>query len=847
MSNILRLLRQTLQSTTACASAAFALLACGLTFSTAAASAAVRDVPRIPAKARNHYYPCNRPPLLPEAVMRLPYGAVQVGGWVHHMLVIESHGMEGHMDQVKGGRDVVDGPADWCNYNKTAWTHRGSMSANGWEELPYWLRGYVPMAYLLRNKRMMADASHWIHGIMSTQLPDGYFGPLRLKTAHNGLPSLWPNQIMLEVLQEYYSDTGNKRVLTLETRYFHYLATLPPKVFSLGWGAVRWSEGIHDIYWLYNRTGDRSLLKLVRTINKHSVDWRAGVASYHGVNFGEGFREPAEYYELSHRRRDLADTQRDWKTMFGMYGQVAGGGYGADENARFGYFGPRQGMETCAIVENMLSDEILTRISGNPFWADRCDRLAMNMLPAAATANMKALHYLTAPNQIQLDPGNKHPDIDDSGTMFSYSPGPVYRCCEHNFSQGWPYYNESVWLATSDDGLLANFYSNSSVKAQVGNGGMVRITETTRYPFGQTATFSLNAKTAIKFPLYVRVPDWCRGAGISINGKPVAVKASPCSYIRINRTWHNGDQLKLTLPMHVTVHRWTTNPLTRNAISVSYGPLAFSLKIAEKWQMYSGVSLWPHWSVYPASPWNYGLVLKRADPAASFTVVRKTGPVPLQPWRLSTVPIALKVKARRIPNWKINKFGMIGKMHESPVISHQPEQTITLIPMGAARLRVSVFPVIGRGPDAHHWRAHSRPVATASWCNPGDSIPAMMDGVTPTSSSDVENLPRFTWWPHEGTKEWAQYTFPSDRQISSVAVYWFDDKPVRGNCRTPQHWQIYYRSNGHWVPVHNLTGYGTAINKYNIVRFTPVTTAALRLEVQLRPHFSGGIMQWKVN
>lgn len=202
----------------------------------AAVSALVRNVLRIPASQRNSFYPCNRAPLLPEAVLRLPYGAVAVHGWVHNMLVIESHGMEGRMDEVKNGRDVVDGPADWCNYNKTAWTHRGSMSANGWEELPYWLRGYVPMAYLLKNKRMMADAAHWIHGIMSTQLPDGYFGPLRLKTAHHGLPSLWPNQIMLEVLQEYYSDTGDSRVLKLETRYFHYLAKLPPQGIQPGLG-----------------------------------------------------------------------------------------------------------------------------------------------------------------------------------------------------------------------------------------------------------------------------------------------------------------------------------------------------------------------------------------------------------------------------------------------------------------------------------------------------------------------------------------------------------------------------------------------------------------------------------
>jgi hypothetical protein len=33
---------------------------------------------------------------------------------------------------------------------------------------------------------------------------------------------------------------------------------------------------------------------------------------------------------------------------------------------------------------------------------------------------------------------------------------------------------------------------------------------------------------------------------------------------------------------------------------------------------------------------------------------------------------------------------------------------------------------------------------------------------------------------------------------------------------------------------------------YNRVNFKPVRTPALRLEVQLQPDFSGGILEWKV-
>jgi len=68
---------------------------------------------------------------------------------------------------------------------------------------------------------------------------------------------------------------------------------------------------------------------------------------------------------------------------------------------------PRQGFETCGIVEFMHSFEMLTKISGNPLWADRCEELAFNSLPAALTPDLKALHYLTCPNQVQLDKTTK--------------------------------------------------------------------------------------------------------------------------------------------------------------------------------------------------------------------------------------------------------------------------------------------------------------------------------------------------------------------------------------------------------------------------------------------------------
>jgi hypothetical protein len=71
----------------------------------------------------------------------------------------------------------------------------------------------------------------------------------------------------------------------------------------------------------------------------------------------------------------------------------------------------------------------------------------------------------------------------------------------------------------------------------------------------------------------------------------------------------------------------------------------------------------------------------------------------LQPWTVESAPIELKAKARRIPSWKIGDDQTVEELLQSPVISGEPEEEITLIPMGCARLRMSCLPVAGDGPD----------------------------------------------------------------------------------------------------------------------------------------------------
>ena len=783
----------------------------------------------------NSFYLGNRQPLRPSPFIKLPIGAIVPRGWLRHQLELEANGMTGHLEEI----------SKWCKFQDSAWAAADGQGEFNWEELPYWLKGYGDLGYVLNDREIIQHARKWIDAVLSSQEPGGYFGPRTNKTGLNGKPDLWPHMVMCNVLESFYEFTGDARVLPFLTKYFQWLSQLPDEDFGAGyWPKIRFGDNIESIYWLYNRTGDAFLLGLARRIHEHMARWDTGVINWHNVNIAEGFREPGVYYQQAGEEKFLADAERNYRTVMDSYGQFPGGGFAGDENCRPGYTDPRQGFETCGMVEFMHSFEMLTKISGNPLWSDRCEEIAFNSLPAALTPDLKGLHYLTCANQVQLDKENKSPGVENEGTMFSYSPGEVYRCCQHNVSHGWPYYAEELWLATPDRGLCASLYAASEVSAKVGDGVTIRITEDTDYPFDGSVRLNVWSPRPVEFPLYLRIPRWCREAAVKVNGRRIALKPKPLQYAVINRLWQEGDRVQLELPMQVQVRRWAKN---NNAASVNYGPLTFALKIGERWSRCGGTQAWPEWEVFPTTPWNYGLVLDAKNPARSFKVVHPQVPLAEQPFRPEGAPIELLAKGKRIPAWKQDARGLVGKLQASPAKSDEPTETVTLIPMGAARLRISSFPVIGKGADAHAWVAPAVKVSpvSASHCCPTDTVEALVDGLEPSNSND-HSIPRFTWWDHRGTSEWVQYQFKSKRKISSVAVYWFDDTGV-GSCRVPRSWKVMFQEGDNWQAVENQSAYGVARDTFNRVAFKPITTTGLRLEVKLQPDFSGGILEWKVN
>ena len=801
---------------------------------------AIRGVWPGPDAPPYRHFPSTRAPNRPVPFVQLPPGATRPRGWLHHQLRAMADGMVGRLDEL----------SPWCVAEGNAWLAPDGEGHSPWEELPYWLRGLVELALVLDDPALRAKAEPWVEGILASQREGGWFGP----EANRENNDVWPNAVAAQALRSWAEGTGDPRVLPFLERWCRWLWDHRDTLLPGSWQKVRGGDTLETILWVHARTGESWLLDLARVVHERTARWDEGVASWHGVNIAEGFREPAEWWVVSGDPADLDAADAAWMEVMRLYGEVPGGMFAADENCRRGYDDPRQAAETCTMVEMLRSTGRMLAFSGDARWATRAEEIAFNSLPAAALPDWRGLRYLTAPNLVSADAANKAPALQNGGCMLAFTPH-RYRCCQHNAGIGWPSFVRQMVYGAPRDGVAVVQYADSVTTLPVGADGVpLRLEVSGGFPFTDRVVLRLGLDAPTTFPLMLRIPDWCLEPRVEVDGIEVP-HAGDRPWAALEQEWEDGAEVVLSLKRDFHLYRWAAH---HGAVSLKMGPLWLAYPVPTErrfdrgeadWGTHDGVNgprntpEWPGVEYLPAGPWNWALLMDETGRVpVGLEPDELPGPVPQQPWTPETVPSRVRVHAQRAPSWRMED-GLVAPLQESPIRTEGPITTIELVPMGAARLRISVFPVAG-GKGGHVWKV-APPPPPVSYCWSGDTPRAVNDGILGTDSGDVE-VPRLTWWWHKGTTEWVEQPLGVPTRIGATRVQWFDDRPA-GECALPASWRLLYRGeDGAWHEVEPPDGFPVVADAFLRVSFPPVTSDRFRLEVRLQDGWSGGVLEWEL-
>ncbi|HUI55517.1 MAG TPA: beta-L-arabinofuranosidase domain-containing protein [Bryobacteraceae bacterium] len=367
----------------------------------------------------------------------------------------------------------------------------------------------------------------------------------------------------------------------------------------------------------------------------------------------------------------------------------------------------------------------------------------------------------------------------------------------------------SYIYAKNDDELYVNLFIGSNARIAMG-ANRVRVRQETRYPWDGDVKIHVDPGAARTFTVYVRIPGWTGDqvmAGdlyrffdnnrapviVRINGRAVNPTMAN-GYAKIRREWADGDVVEVSMPM--PVRRVLANPQVKDdvdRVALERGPLVYCAE-------------WPDNN-------GHALNIVAPDNAPLRTEFRKD--------LLNGVTVITGSNLVAIPYYAWANRGM-GEM--AVWLPRHADKAIAL----PTPLPPKISQVLSSGGIEKKWTGYN---------DQNDDIAAVYDGADPISSAD-ESHRYFRMRPLVGAAGWVEYDFKEPARISSSEVYFADDKRF---CKLPASWRLTYKGGDQWRPI--SASYAVAKDRFNAVTFEPVTTSAVRIEVepQTRHYKSGEI------
>ena len=586
-------------------------------------------------------------------------------GWLKRQLEIQANGLSGNLHKI------------WPDIRDSAWI---GGNCEGWERVPYWLDGFIPLAYLLENEEMIATVKKYIDAIVSSQEADGWICPCEKEKREKY--DTWAIQLICKTLKVYYDCSGDERIpeviYKVLKNYYELLKSGEIKLFR--WGEYRWFESFISLNFIYEKYKEDWIKGLAKIIKKQGYDYNQATEKWkkpshnwkfntHIVNIAMMLKSEAVSYELL--GEEYTDNAEKLREILDKYNSTAFEGFTGDEV--LSGLDPTRGTECCAVVEQMYSYEELFKVTGDSKWAERLEMLAFNALPATLSEDMWVHQYVQQVNQIACEKTMIMAPWSTNGPYaHTFGLEPNFGCCTANFNQGWPKFALSAFMHNGDTII------NSVMLPSVLNDNGVTIKLKTDYPFNNKMHYYIDAERDFQF--IIRVPSFAKN--LKVNGEEKETKDLE---FRINSGKTEIEVEFETIPF--------LKQRPNNLYALQMGSLLFSVPIEYEKQMREytkkGVERkFPYcdYQFIPKTPWNFGFSNEDYE-----VVYNKVGDVPFSQ---DNPPVTIKANMQKV-NWGL-KFPYKSIARKTPK-SREPIsdiETKALCPYGCARLRMTEMPLL---------------------------------------------------------------------------------------------------------------------------------------------------------
>jgi DUF1680 family protein len=605
-----------------------------------------------------------------------------------------------------------------------------------WDTAPdytsYFGDGLVRYARMFPKTKLAREVGPWVKRVVASQDADGYLGAF-VKTARWKMAlEVFTTSLMMEVLLYRFETTGERKLLGSAQRAAAHLLKHWRKdgkkkalcVYS-GHGAIL----IRPILKLYALTGRKEYLNFAREQLGLVGRQKAYLAYYpsakrakaqgkpvtydvcanqHNAVESEHVGLPAILYEYDGDKSLLRASEAAW-LMMQNHLAFDGTPHG---NEGMVHTGPRENCEQCGAVEWLYTSHVLVRTAGDVKYADAAEVAMYNGYPAPRAADAMTLAYMHSPNQLVASQWSRaqfdDPDRLHSAQYYSTAQWPL--CCNVNGPRGLPQFVESMVLRSENGkGLAVAYYGPCEARTTVegaGEGAVeVALRMETEYPFEDEVRVTVSPRREAWFPIEFRIPGWCRSAKVTVNGE-AAGGVKPGEYLRIRRRWRPDDRVVLRFDVPIRLETFPGTGIREAGYAVRRGPLAYALDVPARWRPLKkpwkkGPGKRPvSFELFPAkgAAWNFALCVDPKRPEKSFELTRLKAPAGSRPWEHA--PIGLKVAARQVQNWLIEgdaDHPMTPGLPFKPMKLAKTATTLTLVPFGFTRLRMSFLPLVPGG------------------------------------------------------------------------------------------------------------------------------------------------------